>query len=70
MGIISENIMHRVEEFGMNLPEQVNKSVIPHRNYENCSIYWCECGWFLRDKDHTPNYCPNCGKRIEWGDAE
>lgn len=28
MGIISENIMHRVEEFGMDLPEQGDKMAI------------------------------------------
>jgi hypothetical protein len=50
--------------------EAANKTVIPHRNYENCHVYWCDCGWFLRNKDHTPNYCPNCGKRIEWENAE
>lgn len=50
--------------------ESLSKAVIPHRNYENCHIYWCECGWFLRNKDQTPNYCPNCGKRIEWENAE
>lgn len=50
--------------------EAISKTVIPHRNYEHCHIYWCECGWFLRNKDQTPNYCPNCGKRIEWESAE
>lgn len=46
--------------------ESISKTVIPHRNYEMCNIYWCDCGWFLKNKDQTPNYCPNCGKRIEW----
>ncbi len=50
--------------------ESKSKTVIPHRNYENLSLYWCDCGWFLRNKDKTPNYCPNCGKRIEWENAE
>lgn len=50
--------------------ESISKTVIPHRNYENLNMYWCDCGWFLRNKDETPNYCPNCGKRIEWENAE
>lgn len=50
--------------------EAKSKAVIPHRNYENLNLYWCDCGWFLRNRDKTPNYCPNCGKRIEWENAE
>ena len=46
--------------------ESKSKPVIPHRNYKNCNIYWCDCGWFLKNKEQTPNYCPNCGNRIEW----
>jgi hypothetical protein len=48
--------------------EAANKTVIPHRNYERCHIYWCDCGWFLRNKDETPNYCPNCGARMKGED--
>ena len=39
--------------------------VIPHRNYQYVSDYWCECGWHL-GKIGDVNYCPNCGKKVKW----
>lgn len=64
-----EREAYTINSMENEIEELLLKTVIPHRNYENLSMYWCDCGWFLRNKDNTPNYCPNCGKRIEWGGA-
>ena len=45
--------------------EPQTESVIPHRNYKYLSDYWCKCGWHL-GKMGDVNYCPNCGKRVQW----
>lgn len=48
-----------------DLPSAQPESVIPHRNYKYLSDYWCKCGWHL-GKMGDVNYCPNCGKRVQW----
>ena len=41
------------------------QEVIPHQNYANLDMWWCECGWCLGMRE-TFNYCPNCGKAVKW----
>lgn len=41
--------------------------VIPHRNYQYLSDYWCECGWHL-GKRGSVKYCSDCGRKVKWDD--
>ena len=44
------------------------KAKKPHKNYEKFSGVWCSCGSYLGvDK---PNYCSDCGQKLDWGDEE
>lgn len=40
----------------------------PHRNYDNYSAMWCQCGWYLGFVRDGNKYCPNCGQRIDWSE--
>ena len=51
--------------FALEKLEQT-KEVIPHRNYQYLSDYWCECGWHLGKKGEV-KFCADCGRRIKWG---
>lgn len=48
-------------------PSVQPKQVIPHKNYKNFLAYWCECGCYLGKKGEK-NYCPDCGRRIDWNE--
>ena len=41
------------------------ETVVPHRNYQYLSDYWCACGWHL-GKSGAVNFCSNCGKKVIW----
>ncbi len=41
------------------------REVVPHRNYQYLSDYWCECGWHLGKKGDK-KYCPDCGRKVKW----
>ena len=41
------------------------REVVPHRNYQYLSDYWCECGWHLGKKGDV-KYCPDCGRKVIW----
>ena len=42
------------------------KAKKPHKNYEKFSGVWCSCGSYLGvDK---PNYCSDCGQKLDWRD--
>ena len=44
------------------------KAKKPHKNYEKFSGVWCSCGSYLGvDK---PNYCSDCGQKLDWSEAE
>ena len=49
------------------------KAKKPHKNFEKFSGVWCSCGnylgkgYFVVDK---PNYCSDCGQKLDWGDEE
>ena len=44
------------------------KAKKPHKNYEKFSGVWCSCGSYLGvDK---PNYCSDCGQKLDWSDEE
>ena len=45
--------------------QEQTKEVIPHRNYQYLSDYWCECGWHL-GKYNDVKFCPDCGRKINW----
>ena len=47
------------------LPSVQPEEVIPHRNYQYLSDYWCECGWHLGKKESV-KYCAECGKKVKW----
>ena len=46
--------------------QEQTKEVIPHRNYQYLSDYWCECGWHL-GKYNDVKFCADCGRKINWG---
>lgn len=58
-----------VEAFSMAISalekQEQTKEVIPHRNYQYLSDYWCECGWHLGKKGDV-KFCADCGRRIKW----
>lgn len=41
------------------------REVVPHRNYQYLSDYWCQCGWHLGKKGDV-KYCPDCGRKVIW----
>ena len=45
--------------------QEQTKEVVPHRNYQYLSDYWCECGWHLGKKGDV-KFCADCGRRIKW----
>ena len=55
---------HRLAISALEKQEQT-KEVIPHRNYQYLSDYWCECGWHLGKKGDV-KFCADCGRRIKW----
>ena len=48
-----------------SMPSAQPEEVIPHRNYQYLSDYWCECGWHLGKKESV-KYCAECGKKVKW----
>ena len=59
-----------VEECQAEVEKQKAKK--PHKNYEKFSGVWCSCGKYLGkgyfvDK---PNYCSDCGTKLDWSDGE
>lgn len=44
------------------------KEVVPHRNYQYLSDYWCECGWHL-GLNGSGKYCPECGRKVKWDEV-
>ena len=48
-----------------NLPSVQAEEIVPHRNYQYLSDYWCECGWHLGKKESV-KYCAECGKKVKW----
>ena len=42
----------------------------PHRNYEHCSVQWCNCGWCLGRKEEGRVYCSRCGQAIDWSESK
>lgn len=53
-----------VEECRVAVEKQKPKK--PHRNYKKFSGLWCECGWYLGQKQCLDiKYCPNCGQVID-----
>lgn len=49
----------------IDLLKQQKAVVIPHRNYQYLSDYWCECGWHLGKKGDV-KFCPECGRKVNW----
>ena len=45
--------------------EPERKEVIPHKNYQYLSDYWCECGNHL-GKKYEVTYCSDCGRKVNW----
>lgn len=59
-----------VEECRIAVEKQ--KIMKPHKNFEKFSGVWCSCGKYLGkgyfvDK---PNYCSDCGQKLDWSDEE
>lgn len=52
-----------IEELPSAQPEP--REVVPHRNYQYLSDYWCQCGWHLGKKGDV-KYCPDCGRKVKW----
>ena len=44
------------------------RAIKPHKNFEKFSGVWCSCGSYLGvDK---PNYCSDCGQKLDWSEEE
>ena len=69
------NIIEEWEKYhAIGTPEECRAAVEkqkaqkPHKNYEKFSGVWCSCGSYLGvDK---PNYCSDCGQKLDWSDEE
>ena len=74
----NDKVAERLEELkqyrAIGTPEKCREAVEkqkakkPHKNYEKFSGVWCSCGSYLGvDK---PNYCSDCGQKLDWSDEE
>ena len=52
------------------LEKQIPKK--PHKNFEKFSGVWCSCGKYLGKGYFVekPSFCPDCGQKLDWSDAE
>ena len=47
------------------------KAIKPHKNFERFSGVWCSCGNYLgKAFIDKPNYCSDCGTKLDWSDGE
>lgn len=57
---VTDEVVKELKKLPSAQPE-----VVPHRNYQYLSDYWCECGWHLGKKNDV-RYCSNCGRKVKW----
>lgn len=60
---IAKSIITTIPPVQSSEPER--KEVIPHKNYQYLSDYWCECGNHL-GKKYEVTYCSDCGRKVNW----
>lgn len=50
------------------LEKQIPKK--PKKNFEKFSGVWCVCGKYLGKGYfvNKPNYCPDCGQKLDWSE--
>lgn len=54
------------------------KPIFSHNLSDTLSVFYCECGNTIKvshdvgimDNNNAPNYCSNCGCRLDWSDSE
>lgn len=75
---LMDNAIKALEEIqkyrAIGTPEECREAVEkqkakkPHKNYEKFSGVWCSCGSYLGvDK---PNYCSDCGQKLDLSEEE
>ena len=62
------NVYLELHDMIEDLPSAQPEEVIPHRNYNYLSDYWCECGWHLGKKGEV-KYCSECGRKVNWDEC-
>jgi len=66
-----DSIVDIVENLPPAEPEVVKVKVMKDLNDK--PVFVCECGAYLEGETFwkiAENYCPNCGRRLEWNEAE
>jgi hypothetical protein len=54
------------------------KPIFNHNLSDTLSLFYCECGNAIKvshdigimDKNNAPNYCSECGCKLDWSDEE
>lgn len=58
--------------------QTAKKPIFNHNLSDTLSVFHCECGNAIKvshdtgimDNNNAPNYCSNCGCRLDWSDEE
>lgn len=58
--------------------QTAKKPIFNHNLSDTLSVFHCECGNTIKvshdigimDKNNAPNYCSNCGCRLDWSDSD
>jgi hypothetical protein len=60
------------------IKQTAKKPIFNHNLSDTLSVFHCECGNAIKvshdtgimDNNNAPNYCSNCGCRLDWSDEE
>ena len=48
------------------------RAIKPHKNFDKFSGVWCSCGSYLGQGYFVdkPNYCSDCGQKLDWSEEQ
>ena len=79
-GEIHSQVLHDAVDVAIQaLEKQIPKKAIFDHNFsDTLSLFHCECGNTIKvshdagimDNNNAPNYCSECGCRLDWSDEE